>query len=77
MLTALVWILFAFALILIIVSFIMSPESNSFSGALVGSSDLELFKQSKERGSKKILKWLMFIFGIALMIGSLVIRSVM
>lgn len=77
MLTALVWILFAFALILIIVSFIMSPESNSFSGALVGSSDLELFKQSKERGSKKVLKWLMFIFGIALMIGSLIIRSVM
>lgn len=77
MVTALIWILFAFALILIIVSFIMSPESNSFSGALVGSSDLELFKQSKERGSKKVLKWLMFIFGIALMIGSLVIRSVM
>ena len=77
MLSALVWILFAFALILIIVSFIMSPESNSFSGALVGSSDLELFKQSKERGSKKVLKWFMFIFGIALMIGSLIIRSVM
>lgn len=77
MLTALVWILFACALILIIVSFIMSPESNSFSGALVGSSDLELFKQSKERGSKKVLKWLMFIFGIALMTGSLIIRSVM
>lgn len=39
-----------------IVSLLMSPDSNSFSGALVGSSDLELFKVSKERGIKKIPK---------------------
>jgi len=48
--------MFVLSAILIIVSFIMSPESNGFSGALVGSSDLDLFKVSKERGAKKVLK---------------------
>lgn len=73
----LTWILLGISLVLIVISFIMSPESNSFSGALVGSSDLDLFKQSKERGSKKLLKWLMFGFGIAMMIVAVVIRAVM
>ncbi|WP_406614502.1 preprotein translocase subunit SecG [Mycoplasma corogypsi] len=58
----------------IIVSFLMSPDSNGFSGALVGSSDLELFKQSKERGFKKILKYSMYTFGFMLIIGSLLLR---
>lgn len=74
---ALLWVLFAFAVILIIVSFVMSPDSNSFSGALVGSSDLDLFKTSKEKGIKKILKWSMFALGLILMILSLVLRAVM
>lgn len=71
------WILFAVAIIIVVISFFMAPDSNSFSGALVGSSDLELFKQSKERGSKKLLKWAMFGFGILLMILAIVIRAVM
>lgn len=74
--TILIWILFAVAAILIIVSFIMAPSSNAFSGALVGSSDLDLFKVSKERGSKKIMKWIMFSGGISLMITALVIRAI-
>jgi len=53
----------------------MAPSSNSFSGALVGSSDLDLFKVSKERGSKKILKYVMFIGGLTIMITTLVIRA--
>ena len=73
--SALIWILFAVSLILIIVSFIMAPSSNAFSGALVGSSDLDLFKVSKERGSKKIIKWIMFSGGIILMVTSLIIRA--
>ena len=47
-------ILISFALIF--VSFLLAPDSNSFSGALVGSNDLDLFKVSKERGIKKVLK---------------------
>lgn len=56
----------------IVVSLMQSPESSGFSGALVGSGDLELFKTSKERGLKKVLKWLMISFGILLMILALV-----
>ncbi len=71
------WITFSIAILIIIVSLIMSPESSSFSGALVGSSDLELFKEKKERGSKIFIKWTMFILGFSLMIGALIVRSLM
>lgn len=71
------WILFVVAILIIIVSLIMAPDSNSFSGALVGSSDLELFKDKKERGSKIFIKWLMFSLGAMLMIGTLIVRALM
>jgi len=75
--TAFIWVLFVVAIIVIALSLVMSPDSNSFSGALVGSNDLDLFKVNKERGSKKILKWTMFILGIVLMITALVVRAVL
>ncbi|MGV2392477.1 UNVERIFIED_CONTAM: preprotein translocase subunit SecG [Campylobacter lari] len=59
--------------VIIVVSLLMSPDSNAFSGALVGSNDLELFKSSKERGLKRVLKYLMIISGILLMIIAAVI----
>ncbi|AFX74440.1 hypothetical protein MOS_525 [Mesomycoplasma hyorhinis SK76] len=52
----------------------MSPHSNSFSGALVGSSDLDLFKVSKERGFRKFTKWAMFICGLLFLTIALIIR---
>nr|WP_318023895.1 preprotein translocase subunit SecG [Mesomycoplasma flocculare] len=52
----------------------MSPHSNSFSGALIGSSDLDLFQVSKERGFKKFTKWAMFLLGFIFLALSLVIR---
>lgn len=55
----------------------MSPDSNSFTGALVGSSDLTLFKTKKEIGSKVLLRRLMFLLGFSLMIGSIIIRAYM
>ncbi|MBW0596195.1 preprotein translocase subunit SecG [Mycoplasma anatis] len=67
-------VLLIISVIIIIISFIMSPDSNAFSGALVGSGDLELFKTSKERGFKKILKYSMFAFGILLLLASILIR---
>ncbi|AWX70065.1 preprotein translocase subunit SecG [Mycoplasmopsis anatis] len=67
-------VLLIISVIIIIISFIMSPDSNAFSGALVGSGDLELFKTSKERGFKKILKYSMFGFGILLLLASILIR---
>lgn len=67
-------VLLIISVVIIIISFIMSPDSNAFSGALVGSGDLELFKTSKERGFKKILKYSMFAFGILLLLASVLIR---
>ena len=43
-------LLFVISLLMIIVGFLMAPDSNSFSGAIVGSSDLKLFSQPKEQG---------------------------
>lgn len=69
------WILVVVAIAVIIISFIMAPDSNSFSGALVGSTDLDLFKQSRERGSKKALKWSMMWLGIMLIVIAVVVRA--
>lgn len=71
------WTLLAVSLLILAVSLLMSPEANSFSGALVGSSDLELFKDKKEKGSKLMLKWSMFGLGAFLLIGSIVVRALM
>lgn len=68
-------ILISFALIF--VSFLLAPDSNSFSGALVGSNDLDLFKISKERGVKKVLKWSMYSLGTLLFILAIVLRVVL
>ncbi|MGL4342994.1 MAG: preprotein translocase subunit SecG [Metamycoplasmataceae bacterium] len=70
-------ILFVLSFFLIVIGFLMSPFSNSFSGALVGSSDLELFNTSKEKGYKKFLKWSMILGGFTLMICSIIIRVIL
>ncbi|WP_025755631.1 preprotein translocase subunit SecG [Mycoplasmopsis cricetuli] len=67
-------VLIFISFLIMIISFLMSPDSNAFSGALVGSGDLELFKVSKERGTKKILKYSMFILGALLFIGAILLR---
>ncbi len=72
---ATVIILIIISIITLVISLLMSGNSQGFSGALVGSSDLDLFKVSKERGSKRVLKWSMFSLGILLMIVSLIVRS--
>lgn len=67
-------VLFLLSFLIILIGFLMAPDSNSFSGALVGSSDLELFAHSKERGYKKALKWFMIILGLVMFITTLLIR---
>ncbi|MEA4115241.1 preprotein translocase subunit SecG [Mycoplasma sp. 744] len=75
--TAITIILVLLGLVIIIVSLLMSPESNAFSGALVESGDLELFKTSKERGIKKVLKYTMLIGGIFLIVFTIALRILM
>ncbi|AXJ69859.1 preprotein translocase subunit SecG [Mycoplasmopsis bovis] len=65
-------ILVIISAVILVISMLMSPDSNGFSGALVGSGDLELFKTSKERGFKKVLKWSMVFLGLILLILSIV-----
>ncbi|AIA29343.1 preprotein translocase subunit SecG [Mycoplasmopsis californica] len=69
-------VLMLISIFIIIISLMMSPDSNGFSGALVGSGDLELFKSNKERGVKKFMKWAMFFMGIITMSLALVINFV-
>ncbi|MGX9339372.1 preprotein translocase subunit SecG [Mycoplasma sp. 332] len=76
MVWALVVILLIISLGIIGISFMMAPDSNSFSGALVGSNDLDLFKISKERGIKKVLKWSMISLGILMFIFAIILRVV-
>ena len=71
------WVLFTVAVLIIITSLIMAPSANAFSGALVGSADLELFKDKKERGHKIVIKWVMFSLGISLMAGTIIVRALM
>ncbi|MGY5139730.1 preprotein translocase subunit SecG [Mycoplasmopsis gallinarum] len=74
MLIAITTLLIIVSIFIIVISLLMSPDSNGFSGALVGSADLELFKTSKERGFKKVLKYSMIIAGFILLLFSIVIR---
>ena len=74
---AIIIILILISFALIFVSFLLAPDSNSFSGALVGSNDLDLFKVSKERGIKKVLKWSMYSLGALLFILAIVLRVVL
>ena len=69
--------LLVLSFVILTISLLMSGDSQGFSGALVGSSDLDLFKVSKERGGKKILKRTMFVLGICLMIGAIIVRVYM
>ncbi|WP_435130555.1 preprotein translocase subunit SecG [Mycoplasma sp. 6243] len=71
---ALTVILIIISFVILIVSFLMSPDSNGFSGALVGSGDLDLFKISKERGVKKALKYTMIALGILLFVIAILLR---
>lgn len=72
--TFLTIILFIISFLMIIVGFLMAPDSNSFSGALVGSSDLKLFSQTKEKGWKKFLKWSMIVLGVLIFTITIIIR---
>lgn len=72
--TIIVTFIAIFGFLIILISLLMSPHSNSFSGALIGSSDLDLFQVSKERGFKKFTKWAMFVVGFIFLALSLIIR---
>lgn len=67
-------IILIIAIFMVIVSILMSGDSVNNIGSLVGSSDLDLFKNSKDRGSKKWFNLIMLFLGMILIILSVVIK---
>ncbi len=53
---------------LIILSLLQSGKSEGFTGAFSGSSGLDLFSNTKERGAEKVISNLTMAFGIAFFI---------
>lgn len=49
--------------ILIILSLLQSGKSEGFTGAFTGSSGLDLFSNTKERGAEKVISRLTMITG--------------
>lgn len=67
-------ILLIVAFFMVAVSIMMSGDSVNNIGSLVGSSDLDLFKHSKDRGSKKWFNLIMLFLGLILIALSIVIK---
>ena len=73
MLNALLMIVSA---VLIILSLLQAGKSDGISGAFTGNGDLNLFQNSKERGSEKTLTNLTMAMGIIFFVLVIAIRMV-
>ena len=56
------------AALLIIVTLLQGGKSSGISGAFTGSGGLNLFANTKERGSEKVISNLTLVLGIAIRI---------
>ena len=52
------------SVLLIILSLLQSGKSEGFTGAFSGSSSLDLFSNTKERGAEKVISNLTMVVGI-------------
>lgn len=73
MLNALIMIVSA---LIIILSLLQSGKSDGISGAFTGSGGLNLFANTKERGSEKIISRLTLVLGILFFVLVIVVRIV-
>lgn len=67
-------ILMIVAVLLILLSLLQGGKTEGASGALTGSSGINLFANSKERGSEKVLSNLTMVIGILFFVLVLVRR---
>ncbi len=67
-------ILMIVAVLLILLSLVQGGKTEGASGALTGSSGINLFANSKERGSEKVLSNLTMVIGILFFVLVLVRR---
>lgn len=73
MLNALIMIVSA---LIIILSLLQSGKSDGISGAFTGSGGLNLFANTKERGSEKVISRLTLVLGILFFVLVIVVRIV-
>ncbi len=73
MLNALIMIVSA---LIIVLSLLQSGKSDGISGAFTGSGGLNLFANTKERGSEKVISRLTLVLGIIFFILIIVVRLV-
>ena len=62
------------AALLIIVTLLQSGKSSGISGAFTGSGGLNLFANTKERGSEKVISNLTLVLGIIFFVLVIAIR---
>ena len=62
------------AVILIILSLLQGGKSDGASGAITGSSKMNIFARSKERGSEVIVSRLTLAMGIAFFFVALIVK---
>ena len=73
MLNALIMIVSA---LIIILSLLQGGKSDGISGAFTGSGGLNLFANTKERGSEKVISRLTLVLGILFFVLIIVVRLV-
>jgi len=62
--------------LLIILSLLQSGKSDGISGAFTGTGGLNLFANTKERGSEKVISQMTLVLGILFFVLVIVIRLV-
>lgn len=67
-------ILMIVSALLIILSLLQSGKSDGISGAFTGNGGLNLFANTKERGSEKVISNLTLVLGIAFFVLVILIR---
>jgi len=67
-------VLVIISVILIILTLLQGGKSDGASGAITGSSKMNIFARTKERGSEVIVSRLTLIMGIAFFLVALIVK---
>lgn len=68
------WVLVVISIALIIVTLLQGGKSDGASGAITGSSKMNIFARTKERGSEVIVSRLTLGLGIAFFFVALIVK---
>ena len=68
------YVLVVISLLMIILTLLQGGKSDGASGAITGSSKMNIFAKTKERGSEVIVSLLTLIMGIAFFFVALIVK---